>query len=266
MTMLLASPSTARRWSASPTGPLHAESVVELSLGTVHLVSLPWGRFDGFGTAAYWVAQARQGTYTSAEASGGSLARDVCFCLLGGYGVTAEINAAAYAAVLDADLIRTDPAPDASEIECVLRRPLSARGHRGLVHYRFPNQRAVRVSSALRLLGSHPLPSAPVELRNALLSFTGIGPKTASWIVRNHTGSSDIAIIDIHLRRAGLAAGFFSPEWRLPRDYALFEAAFLAYADAGGVPAGDLDLCIWDQVRRLGRAAAKMLRPASRLD
>ncbi|HWI04215.1 MAG TPA: hypothetical protein VNT52_10425, partial [Acidimicrobiales bacterium] len=181
MTTLLASPSTARRWSASPAGPLRAESVVELSLGTVHLVTLAWGRFDGFGTAAYWVAQARDGAYAQAESFGSSLAQEVCFCLLGGYGVTAEMNSAAYAAVLDADLIRTDPAPDASEIESVLRRPLSARGHRGLVRYRFPGQRGMRVASALRLLANGPMPSEPVELRDALLSFTGIGPKTASW-------------------------------------------------------------------------------------
>lgn len=35
-----------------------------------------------------------------------------------------------------------------------------------------------------------------------------IGPKTASWIVRNYRKSDCVAIIDIHIHRAGLLAGF----------------------------------------------------------
>lgn len=237
------------------------ESIVELNLGARGWISFPWGRSDGFGTASYWVTQAKLGAYPVAGVTGNSLVEEICFCILGGYGVTAEMDLAAFRALLAAGLIRTDPAPEAGDIEAVLSAPLEVRGRQRLVHYRFPTQRSRRVASALRLLGSRSLPGSPVELRDALLAFDGIGPKTASWVVRNHTGSNDVAIIDVHLRRAGLAAGFFRPNWRLPQDYWSFEAAFLAYACAGEVDAGALDLCIWDQVRRLGRAATQILRP-----
>ena len=251
------------RWSVSHPEPLGAGSVVEVSSGGGRpLVAFTWGRTDGFGTAAYWVGQAGDPAYAVALGRGAPLVEELCFCLLGGYGVTAEANAAAFSALSEAGLVRTEPAPSAEEVEAVLSVPLVVRGRRRPVRYRFPRQRAGRVASALARLGATSLPLSPVGLRDSLLGFDGVGPKTASWIVRNHTLSNDVAIVDVHLRRAGLAAGFFRPEWRLPRDYHLFEAAFLAYAAVGRVPAGVLDLCIWDQVRRLGRSVGVLL-PAS---
>ena len=53
---------------------------------------------------------------------------------------------------------------------------------------------------------SQRLPQEPLSLREFLLQLHGIGYKTASWIVRNFTGSDDVAIVDIHLRRAGVIA------------------------------------------------------------
>jgi endonuclease III len=46
-------------------------------------------------------------------------------------------------------------------------------------------------------------------MRQLLLSIEGIGPKTASWIVRNVMGSDDVAIIDIHILRACTGMGVF---------------------------------------------------------
>jgi N-glycosylase/DNA lyase len=254
------------QWSVSGAEPLGPGSVVEVSSGDgTPLVAFPWGRSDGFGTAAYWACQAGDPTYAVALGRGAPLIEELCFCLLGGYGVTAETNAAAFSALSEAGLVRTKPPPLAAEVEAALSVPLAVRGHRRPVRYRFPRQRAARVASALARLGVASLPRSPVELRDSLLSFDGVGPKTASWVVRNHLLSDEVAIVDVHLRRAGIAAGFFRPEWRLPQDYHLFEAAFLAYAAVGGVPAGVLDLCIWDQVRRLGRSAGVLL-PASRRD
>lgn len=250
-------------WGVTPPGTLRPDSLVEVTCRGNPLVTFRWGRFDGFGTAAYWVAQASEGSYRGAISPCASLAEEVAFCLLGGYGITAEVNDAAFQLLSEAGLFRTDPVPGVEEIEAVLRGPLSARGHRHPIRYRFPRQRAQRLHMAMRRLGAETLPSSAVELRGALLGFTGIGPKTASWIVRNQTGSDEVAIIDVHLRRAGLAAGFFRSDWRLPEDYGLFEAAFLAYAGAGGVGAAVLDVCIWDQVRRLGRAASRFLKPVS---
>jgi thermostable 8-oxoguanine DNA glycosylase len=85
------------------------------------------------------------------------------------------------------------------------------------------------------------------------MALPGVGPKTASWIVRNHLGSDAVAIIDVHLLRAGVIAGVFDPRWSASRDYFLLEDLFLAWADHGGVSAAALDAVVWADMSRLGR-------------
>ena len=208
-----------------------------------------WGRFDAFGTAAYWVDQTRRGRYperVATLATGADLVSEALFCLLGGFGVTAESAQAAHTVV--ERLLETNQTPTAARIESVLRRPLPGRAGR----YRFPRQRAVRIAEAVKRLRADPPPVDPLVLREYLLSMNGIGPKTAAWIVRNVTGSAEVAIVDIWLIRALRKTGIFRPEWRADRHYDRFEAAFLQYAALGKVPPGALDLCIWEQARRVG--------------
>ena len=208
-----------------------------------------WGRFDAFGSAAYWVDQTVRGRYVdrvAALARGADVVSETLFCLLGGFGITAESARAAHSVVLE--VLKVDPAPEAERIEEALRRPLPG----GLGRYRFPRQRAVRVADAVRRLCASPPPGEPSPLREYLLGLSGIGPKTAAWIVRNVTGSAEVAIVDIWLIRALTQAGVFRSEWRVDRHYHLFEAAFLQYAAHGRVSPGALDLCIWEQSRRIG--------------
>ena len=77
-----------------------------------------------------------------------------------------------------------------------------------------------------------------MQLRDYLRGLNGVGPKTAAWIARNVTGSTEFAIIDIWLIRALMRIGVFRPEWRVERHYDRFEAAFLQYAAHGNVLAG----------------------------
>jgi thermostable 8-oxoguanine DNA glycosylase len=77
--------------------------------------------------------------------------------------------------------------------------------------------------------------------------------------VRNHLGSDAVAIIDIHIQRAGVIAGVFDRRWQPGRDYDLMETLFLAWAAEGGVNAGDLDAVIWSDMSSLGRSAARAL-------
>lgn len=210
-----------------------------------------WGRFDAFGTMAYWVNQTVRGGYAdqvAAIAHGSDLISETVFCLLGGFGITAESARAACSSVRD--LLECRTSPTAEDIEEVLRRPLPD----GMGRYRFPRQRAFRVAEAVARIRSATPPGAPLELRDYLLSMNGIGPKTAAWIVRNVTGSTDFAIIDVWLVRALVWAGVFRPDWRVERHYERFEAAFLQLAAHGNVPPGALDLCIWEQARRVGHS------------
>ncbi|MGK7863061.1 hypothetical protein [Falsiroseomonas sp. E2-1-a4] len=66
------------------------------------------------------------------------------------------------------------------------------------------------------------------------MRLNGIGPTTASWIARNWLGAASVAILDIHVIRAGQLIGLFEQEVRLPRDYFGMERRFLDFAEAVG--------------------------------
>lgn len=63
------------------------------------LPSIPWGAFDDLLTPAYWKGQAWQhehfGTYRSLRL-GQTLTEELAACLLGGYGMKAELGLAAF--------------------------------------------------------------------------------------------------------------------------------------------------------------------------
>ena len=208
-----------------------------------------WGSYDVFGTAAFWVDQTVRGRYAdrvAAMASRSDIESEIIYCLLGGFGVTAELAHAAHQVVLA--VLAAEPEATAERIEERLRQPLPG----GYGCYRFPRQRAARIASALKQVRADTPPSDPHELRRYLLYLHAVGPKTAAWIVRNVTGSADMAIIDIWLIRAMAWIGIFRPEWRVERHYDKFEAAFLQYAAHGNVEPGALDLCIWEESRIVG--------------
>lgn len=234
----------------------HHRQEVEIVVAGDRL-SFRWGEIHHLGTAAYWIEQTRMFGESDSYRLGETLAEEVAACILGGHGIPADVGLAAFASLRDAGLLRPPGQP--TEVAERLRGPLRIPGRARPVRYRFAAQRAERVSSALALLDACPAPCEPMALREFLLGFPGIGPKTASWVVRNWTGCDGVAIIDIHIQRAGVAAGFFSQCWRLPRDYALFEQAFCKVAQIGGVTTAAMDACIWDQMRALGRAQPLLL-------
>ena len=87
--------------------------------------------------------------------------------------------------------------------------------------------------------------SSGKELRDWLLPIAGVGYKTASWIARNWLDADDVAILDIHILRAGLLGGFFDKSLSIERDYLKLEEQFVAFSNALGVRASELDATIW---------------------
>lgn len=236
--------------------PLGRGPMVELGLAR-DTVRFQWGQHDQLGSAAFWAWLAADRPAPSFGPT--SLEEEVAACLLGGYGVTAEIASAAYDGLRIVLGSSQGSIPSISDMERALSQPLRVRGLDRPVRYRFPHQRASRLHQAFRFLAAASPPADPVELRDWLMGAPGIGPKTASWITRNLTGTDRVAIIDVHIRRAGVAAGFFRSTWRLPQDYALFELSFLAVARLGGVGPTSLDVCIWEFLRRVGRARSAVI-------
>ncbi|NEI04814.1 MULTISPECIES: hypothetical protein [Rhizobium] len=219
------------------------------------LPGVKWGKPEWVPSPAYWAAMANQVT----EASHGfvspsaTLHEEVGFCLLGGYGVTAEMNHAFFEVLCDAGVFVPGARVPAAVIEGLLRSNAIVDGRPR--RYRFPKQKAARIEVALRKIESAPPPvDNPVAFRNALLSIPGIGPKTASWIARNLLGTDEVAILDIHVIRAGKLMGLFHGETKLPRDYFDMERRFLDLCRIMGIKASLLDAIIWGEMRKLGRA------------
>ena len=97
-------------------------------------------------------------------------------------------------------------------------------------------------------------PAIPIHdlyrmIREALLQLEGIGPKTASWIVRNLLGSDEVAILDVHLIRACQQMRVFPHRLALPKDYDALEERFLSFSHAIRIRPSVLDAVIWSEAR-----------------
>jgi N-glycosylase/DNA lyase len=211
-----------------------------------------WGRFDSLFTPAFWASRMwiddiSPGSYRIGQ----TLAEEVVACLLGGYGMPAEMGLQAFERLKHWGLLR--PKVSVTELESALSEPFRL-GSR-LVRYRYPRQKARYAASALCRLDGEDIPQHSLELRNWLLSFDGIGLKTASWITRNTRGCDEVAILDVHIHRAGLLMGIFSKEDSVQRNYLGMERRLVEFAKALGVRLSALDDLIWRYMKSLNRTA-----------
>ena len=218
--------------------------------------SVMWGHAWQIGSAAYWVERTRQsaGDHPNRHRLGSDLREEVAACVIGGFGMPYELGLAAYNEVKNQLNLTALPSQD--DIEGVLRQPLSVGG--SIRRYRFPRQRAERLAAALAYIGKTDTNlMGNREMRDWLLGAPGIGLKTASWIVRNIRSSAEVAVLDIHVLRAGARAGVFPEQPAIHRQYLELEAFFLSWASVGQVPAGDLDAAIWAEMADWSRSKSR---------
>jgi thermostable 8-oxoguanine DNA glycosylase len=248
---------TALAMAPATSTPLHDEVVTMSARGRARRVL--WGESWHLGSAAFWVARCQNAVPAEyVYAFGNTLAEEVAACILGGHGIPAEVGLAAYVRLRAQGFFDADARPSGHDLEAALRVPLNVAGR--TVHYRFAAQRGQRLGAALRMLHEDDeRPTDAVALRDWLLRLPGVGLKTASWVVRNHLGSDRVAIIDVHLLRAGVIAGIYDPAWTPAKDYPLLEDLFLSWADHGRVSAAALDAIIWAEMASLGRSVYSAL-------
>jgi len=205
-----------------------------------------WGLVNAFPTPAFWAYQViarRLESKTIQYKLGGTLREELGACLLGGHGIPASVGLAAFTHLKGHGAF-AGATPDESDLFRWLSEPLKVGPK--FVRYRFARQKAAYLARSLERMDRE---DAPVDngraLRDWLLACPGIGHKTASWIARNWLDADDVAILDIHILRAGLLAGIFSPLKTVERDYLELEERFLAFSAALGVRASELDAVIW---------------------
>jgi thermostable 8-oxoguanine DNA glycosylase len=230
------------------------------------LPGIKWGRFDQLFTPAFWFSQAwhaENRDRITLYRLGDTLLEEMVACLLGGHGMRAEVGLAAFHRLKGRGLLQY---PDSSEaaIFRALVEPLSVHGGKQ-VKYRYPSQRARFIANAIKRLYHE---SAPVHsdlaLRSWLQGFDGVGPKTASWITRNLLDSDNVAIIDIHVFRAGVLIGIFDPKADVSRHYSRLESRLVALAQAMQVRLASLDTLIWGHMRHLASLAIKLISAPTR--
>jgi N-glycosylase/DNA lyase len=242
------------------------QKVFGLALGQVVSFYLPdpetplmpgiaWGRHDEYFTPAYWAAQARLNPISN-HRLGRTLAEEAAACVLGGYGIPAEVGIAAFLQLREGGFLARSVSE--TDLATALRAPLALGGRK--VRYRFVQQKASYLAPLLFALSRRePDTGNHHQFRQWFLKFRGIGLKTASWITRNWLDSQEVAILDIHIYRAGLICGLFSPTNSIQRDYVSMEKQFLSFADRLGVAPGRLDAVIWSQMKEAGRGVYALL-------
>jgi N-glycosylase/DNA lyase len=236
--------------------------VTHLSDGRILQLSLPppdvpiangihWGRHDELCSPAYWAAQAWMWELEEPEhfRLGRTLQEELLACILGGYGIPAEVGMAAYDRLRPWATHQTSRLCDETLVRDALTAPLSVKGR--VVRYRFANQKARYISAAFRQLDSAIDALPDRGLRDQLMRLSGVGPKTASWVVRNLRSSDEVAILDVHLLRAGRMLGIFGTGLNVEKHYSKLEDTFLQFASAIGSRSSILDSVIWMTMRRL---------------
>ncbi|WP_339496113.1 MULTISPECIES: 8-oxoguanine DNA glycosylase [Pseudomonas] len=225
----------------------HVVFNVELPTPDTEVIpGVPWGAIEAFPTPAYWAyqvyARRLQGERINYKL-GATLKEEVGACLLGGHGIPASVGLAAFQHVKTRGAFGDQPPSEDMLLEW-LKEPIAVEGR--TVRYRFAKQKARYLAAALQKLATECAPlSTGRALRDWLLDVPGIGYKTASWVARNWLDADDVAILDIHILRAGLLGKFFEQSLTVERHYLELEEQFIHFSKGLGVRASELDALIW---------------------
>lgn len=216
------------------------------------LTGVRWGAVEEFPTPAYWTQQAlrrrleRQDA-TAPAASGRSLAEEVGASLLGGPGIPAAVGLAAFARIRERGAF-VQPGVCELTLTAWLSEPLHVEGK--ALGFRFAAQKARHLAAVMPALLSAPDFEAGQDVRNWLMELPGVGPKTASAIVRGWSASEDVALLDVHLLRVGQVMGLFSRKLTVERHYLEAEARLLKLCAAMDVRPSELEAVVAAEMSR----------------
>lgn len=225
--------------------------------------SIKWGKVTNVFTPAFWLSQvlmhdAQEDDYY--YKIGNSLEEEIVVCLLGGFGIKEELCLASFSALKQHNIINNIENTSIDEIKYILLNKVILNNKH--IKYRYYNKKSEYIFKALLKLKQDNLnitELSDIELRNYLVTFQGIGLKTASWVVRNYLNSDNVAILDIHIYRAGVIAGFFDINDSIEKNYLLMEKKFLKFAKALNVKASQLDVLIWSKIRVLNHMVIQLV-------
>ncbi|WP_439695384.1 hypothetical protein ACFGVS_20460 [Mucilaginibacter sp. AW1-7] len=224
------------------------------------LPGLKWGYCYQLYTPAFWKLQYILNSFSvenNAHQISSSLIEEILLCILGGYGIPSEMGMIAFSRFKNENLIRRDVS--FTEISKALTTPFQLSENR-FVKYRFANQKAKYIYQFLNRSDLDALAELDdLSLRAWLITLKGIGPKTASWITRNWLRSERVAILDVHILRAGVITGFFSRNFNIVTEYYDLEKKYLTFCQFLEVRPSDMDAIIWSYMKKNNKLALNIL-------
>jgi len=181
------------------------------------------------------------------------------FCLLGGYGITFELNQSAFQ-ILDG-LSYFDAkwyTNGQSDLALLLERELNARqflpvtSSGDLRRYRYPKRKARMIEQAGKWLYrrcqfriASLCQGEPRKTREAFLECPGVGYKTASWFLRNIGLGTELAILDVHVLRFLVDFDIIPTRLEGHSDYEAIEQLYLDACHVIGATPEQMDLILW---------------------
>jgi len=224
------------------------------------LPGLKWGLCYQLYTPAFWKLQYVMNSFPEEQNThqlGSNIIEEIIQCMLGGYGIPSEMGSMAFARLRERQLIKEDISFDA--LFNALKEPFETSSMR-MVKYRFSYQKSVYIHSLLNRGDLDQIPEhEDLKLREWLMGLKGIGPKTASWITRNWLRSEKVAILDIHILRAGMITGFFNKQLNVATHYYDLEASYLEFCNSLKVRPSDMDAIIWSYMKNNNKLALDIL-------
>ncbi len=223
------------------------------------LPGVKWGHHGILYTPAYWKVQFHMSEFSTTNVSHRlceNIIDEIAFCLLGGYGMKSEIGDAAYKRLKENGALRQNVPYE--EIYYLMSLPFNINGKKS--HYRFHNQKSKYLHKLFLRKDLYEIPTDnDLRLRKWLLSVDGIGYKTASWITRNWLKSDNVAILDIHIIRAGILMGIFDKKSDPINNYLELERKYIDICHALNVPPSDLDAIIWYEMKNNSKLAISLI-------
>jgi N-glycosylase/DNA lyase len=184
------------------------------------------------------------------------------FVILGGFGISYELNKSGLTVLKNKDLINEKYFTSASNLVLIENRirkefskkqftPVTLNGQ--FRKYRYVETKPKVISEAGYWLWNNcswrlfdKLSELdPLTARAWLCKCPGIGMKSASWLLRNTGFNDDCAVLDIHILRFLSYLGFNIPNQLTERIYLQLEEALRSICCKIGVSLGKMDYLLW---------------------
>lgn len=250
--------------SANSSNDLNAMEYISPHQDNEVMPGIKWGNYCQLYTPAFWkymylyFAPSHE---KNIHRLGENVIEEVVACLLGGYGIPSEMGLLAFKRLKEASLIYHGV--PFQEIESALSTPFEIDNGKQ-IKYRFSNQKSKYIYGFLQRDDLHSVDTSDdIAFRNWLLTIDGIGPKTASWVTRNWLQSENVAILDIHIIRAGQIAGIFSKDSDVSKSYFTLEDSYIAFCKALEVRPSNMDAIIWNYMKKTNKLALRVISNAN---